>query len=159
MSSFFLDATSIEILMAVVGEPFMMIWKVQILKVFLLTSHGCEVFGKVGEALHMRQCLVPGLKVSSQATESVILDDCKGANPWRNKVNSLIEPLVSTKSKIFVNILLPLQLGRFEDILLSLLHLVLISSRSIWEHRPTCSFEEDETDGVIIFKHLWKPEI
>jgi hypothetical protein len=114
----FLDATSVEISMAVVDEPFMMIWKVQILKVFLLTSHGCEVFGKVGEALHMRQCLVPGLKVSSQATESLILDDCKGASPGRNKVSSLTEPLVSTKSKIFVNILLPLQLERFEDVLL-----------------------------------------
>jgi hypothetical protein len=35
---------------------------------------------------------------------------------------------------------------------------VLLSSRSIWGYRPTGSFEEDETDGVIIFKHLWKLE-
>jgi hypothetical protein len=49
----FLDTASVEILMVVVDEPFMMIWKVQILKVFLLTSHGCEVFGKVGEVLFM----------------------------------------------------------------------------------------------------------
>jgi hypothetical protein len=82
--------------MVVVDEPFMMM---QILNVLLLTSHGCEVFGKVGEVLHMRQCLVPGLKVSSQATESLILDDCNGASPGRNKVSSLTEPLVSTKAK------------------------------------------------------------
>jgi hypothetical protein len=43
----FLDTASVEISMVVVDEPFMMIWKVQILKVFLLTSRGCEVFGKV----------------------------------------------------------------------------------------------------------------
>jgi hypothetical protein len=36
----------------------------------------------------------------------------------------------------------------------SLLHLVLLSSRSFWGHHPTGSFEEDETDGVIDFKHL-----
>jgi hypothetical protein len=58
------------------------------------------------------------LKISSQASENLILDDCKGASPGRNKVSSLTEPFVSTKSKIFVNILLPLQLERFEDVLL-----------------------------------------
>jgi hypothetical protein len=36
-----------------------------------------------------------------------------------------------------------------------LLHIVLLSFGSIWGHRPTGSFEEDETDGVIIFKHRW----
>jgi hypothetical protein len=35
---------------------------------------------------------------------------------------------------------------------------VLLSSRSFWGHRPTGSFEEDEIDGVIIFKHFWKLE-
>jgi hypothetical protein len=84
----------------------------------LLTLHGCEVFGKVGEVLHMRQCLVSGLKIPSQATESLILDDCKSASLGRNKVKFLTEPLVSSKGKIFVNILLPLQLERFEDVLL-----------------------------------------
>jgi hypothetical protein len=33
---------------------------------------------------------------------------------------------------------------------------VLLSTRSIWGHRPTGSFEEDETDGVIYYKHLLK---
>jgi hypothetical protein len=64
--------------MVVVDEPFMMM---QILKVFLLTSHSCEVFGKAGEVLHMRQCIVPGLKISSQATEDLILGNYKGASP------------------------------------------------------------------------------
>jgi hypothetical protein len=114
----FLDTASVEILMVVVDEPFMMIWKVQILKVFLLTSHSCEVFGKVGEVLHMRQCLMPGLNISSQATESLILDDCKSASPRRNKVSSSAEPFDVNQSKIFVNVLLPLQLEKFEDILL-----------------------------------------
>jgi hypothetical protein len=115
--SFFLDTASVEILMVVVDEPFMMM---QILNVLLLTSHGCEVFRKVGEVLHMRQCLVPGLKISSQATEDLILDDCKGASPWRNKVNSLTEPLVSNKGKILVSTLLSLQLARFGDVLLNI---------------------------------------
>jgi hypothetical protein len=35
---------------------------------------------------------------------------------------------------------------------------VLLSTRSIWGHRPTCSFEKDGTDGVIAFKHPWKLE-
>jgi hypothetical protein len=81
-------------LMVAVDEPFMMIWKVHILKVFLLTSHGCEVFRKVGEVLHMRQCLVPGLKISSQATENLVFDDCKSACPRRNKISFLTKPLV-----------------------------------------------------------------
>jgi hypothetical protein len=59
-----------------------------------------------------------GLKIYSQATEYLVLGDCKSASPGRNKVSSLTKPLVSTKSKIFVNILLPLQLERFEDVLL-----------------------------------------
>jgi hypothetical protein len=83
-----------------------------------ITSHGCEVFRGIAEVLHMWQCLVIGLKISSQAIESLILDDCKSASPGRNKVKFLTEPLVSSKGKIFVNILLPLQLERFEDVLL-----------------------------------------
>jgi hypothetical protein len=84
----------------------------------LLTLHGCEVFGKVGEVLHMRQCLVTGLKISSQTIEYLVLGDCKSASPRRNKVNFLTEPLVSTKGKILVYNLLLLQLERFEDVLL-----------------------------------------
>jgi hypothetical protein len=33
---------------------------------------------------------------------------------------------------------------------------VLLSTRSIWGHRPTGNFEEDETDGVINFKKSLK---
>jgi hypothetical protein len=83
-----------------------------------ITSHGCEVFRGIDEVLHIWQCLMPGLKISSQATASLVLDDCKSASPGRNKVTSSTEPVVSTKGKIFVNILLPLQLQRFEDVLL-----------------------------------------
>jgi hypothetical protein len=57
---------------------------------------------------------------TSQTTEYFILGDCKSASPWRNKVNFLTEPLVTTKGKIFVNTLLPLQLERFEDVLLNI---------------------------------------
>jgi hypothetical protein len=56
-------------------------------------------------------------KMSSQATKHLVLGDCKSASPGRNKVNFSIEPLVSTKGKMFVNTLISLQLERFEDIL------------------------------------------
>jgi hypothetical protein len=55
---------------------------------------------------------------TSKATKYLVLGDCKSASPGRNKVSSLTEQLVSTKRKIFVNINLPLQLERFEDVLL-----------------------------------------
>jgi hypothetical protein len=103
-----------------VVEPLMLTWEVQFCKSSCITSHGCEVFRGIVEVLHMRQCLVSGLKISSQATEDLILDDCKGASPWRNKVNSLTEPLVSTKGKILVYTLLSLQLARFGDVLLNI---------------------------------------
>jgi hypothetical protein len=61
---------------------------------------------------------VPGLKISSQSIEYLVLGDCKSASPERNKVKFLTEPLVSSKGKVFVNILLPLQLERLEDVLL-----------------------------------------
>jgi hypothetical protein len=64
------------------------------------------------------QCLVTGLKISSQAIEYLVPGDCNSANPGRNKVNFSTEPLVSTKGKILVYNLLSLQLGRFEDVLL-----------------------------------------
>jgi hypothetical protein len=85
-----------------------------------ISSHGCEVFRGIVEVLLRRQCLVSGLKISSQATENLVLDDCKGASPGRNKVSFLTEPLVSTKGKIFVDTLLSLQLARFEDVLLNI---------------------------------------
>jgi hypothetical protein len=98
--------------------------EVQIFRSSRLASHGCEVFRRVLEVLHMWQCLVTGLKLSSQAIERLVLGDCKSASPGRNKVKFLTEPLVSSKGKIFVNILLPLQLERFEDVLRSLPHIV-----------------------------------
>jgi hypothetical protein len=55
---------------------------------------------------------------TSQVTKYLVLDDCKSASPGRIKVSILTEPLVSTKGEIFDNILLPLQLERFEDVLL-----------------------------------------
>jgi hypothetical protein len=48
----------------------------------------------------------------------LVLGDCKSASPERNKVKFLTERLVLTKRKIFANILPPLQLERFEDVLL-----------------------------------------
>jgi hypothetical protein len=59
-----------------------------------ITSHGCEVFRGIVEVLHMWQCLVTGLKISSQAIKYLVLGDCKSASPGRNKVSILTEPLV-----------------------------------------------------------------
>jgi hypothetical protein len=73
-----------------------------------LTSLECEVFGKVVEFLDMRQCLMPGLKFSSQTIEYLVLGDYKSVSLGRNKVSFLTEPLVSTKGKIFGNTLLSL---------------------------------------------------
>jgi hypothetical protein len=67
----------------------------------------------------MWQCLMTGLKISSQAIEYLVLGNCKSASLGRNKVNFSTEPLVSTKGEVFVNVLLSLQLERFEDVLLS----------------------------------------
>jgi hypothetical protein len=53
----------------------MLVWDAQICRSSCLTLSGCEVFRKVAKVLHMRQCLVPGLKISSQATEDLILED------------------------------------------------------------------------------------
>jgi hypothetical protein len=98
----------------------MLVWDVQICRSSCLTPSGCEVLRKVAKVLHMQQCLVPGLKISSQATEDFILDDYKGASPGRNKVSSLTEPSVPTKGKILVDALLSLQLARFGDVLLNI---------------------------------------
>jgi hypothetical protein len=77
----------------------MLIWEVQICRSSWISSHGCEVFRVIVEVLHIWKCLVPGLKISSQATENLVLDDCKSASLGRNKVSFLIEPSVSTKAK------------------------------------------------------------
>jgi hypothetical protein len=116
-----------------VVEPLMLISEVQICRSSWISSHGCEVFREIVDALHIWQCLVPGLNISSQATEYLVLGDCKGASPGRNKVSPLIEPLVSTKGKIFVNVLLCLQLERFEDYLLNICSILcFLSFRSNW---------------------------
>jgi hypothetical protein len=72
----------------------------------------------IAEVRHWWHTRLPNLTNTSQATENLVLGNCKGASPGRNRVSSLTEPLVSTKGKIFVIILLPLQLERFEDVLL-----------------------------------------
>jgi hypothetical protein len=118
-----LDSRFSRILMAVdevecsVVEPLTLSWGVQICRSFCLASHWCEVFGRVIEVLPMRQCLLTDLKISSQAIEYLVVGDCKSASPGRNKVNVLTEPLIWTKGKTFVRILLPSQLDRFEDVL------------------------------------------
>jgi hypothetical protein len=86
----------------------MLTWEVQFCKSSGIPSHGCEVFRRVIEFLHMWQCLLTGLIISSQAIEYLVLGDCKSASPGRNKVNFSTELLVSTKGKILVYNLLSL---------------------------------------------------
>jgi hypothetical protein len=59
---------------------------------------------------------------------------------------------------MFVNTLLSLQLERFEDVLLMFAPSCAAKLQVYLGHHLTGSFEEDGTDGVIIFKHLWKLE-
>jgi hypothetical protein len=47
-----------------------------------------------------------------------------------------------------------LQLERFEDILLKFAPYCVAKHQVYLGHHPIGSFEEDETDGVIDFKHL-----
>jgi hypothetical protein len=96
----------------------MLTWEVQFCKSSCITSHGCEVFRGITEVCHWWHTRATNLINTSQATKYLVLGDCKSASPGRNKVSFLTEQLVSTKRKIFVNILLPLQLERFEDVLL-----------------------------------------
>jgi hypothetical protein len=121
-----LDSRFSRNLMALGGEVEVLLsrwcWlgEVQFCKSSCITSHGCEVFRGIVEVLHMRQYLVTSLKISSQATDYLILGDCKSASLERNKVSFLTKPLVSTKGKIFGNTLLSLRLERFEEVLLSI---------------------------------------
>jgi hypothetical protein len=96
----------------------MLTWEVQFRKSSCITSHGCEVFGGIAEVCHWWHTRLTTLTNTSQATENLVLDNCKSASPRRNKVSSLTKPLVSTKGKILVYNLLCLYLGRFEDVLL-----------------------------------------
>jgi hypothetical protein len=50
---------------------------------------------------------VTGLKISSQAAEDLILDECKSANLRRNKVSFSTESLVTTKGIIDSCTLIP----------------------------------------------------
>jgi hypothetical protein len=101
-----------------VVESLMLTWEVQCYKSSCTTSHGCEVFRGIAEVHHWWHTRPADLINTSQATKYLVLGDCKSTSPGRNKVSFLTEQLVSTKGKIFVNILLPLQLERFEDVLL-----------------------------------------
>jgi hypothetical protein len=96
----------------------MLTWEVQCCKSSCTTSHGCEVFRGIAEVRHWWHTHPADLINTSQATKYLVLGDCKSASPGRNKVSFLTEQLVSTKGKIFVDILLPLRLERFEDVLL-----------------------------------------
>jgi hypothetical protein len=101
-----------------VVELLMLTWEVQFCKSSCITSHGCEVFRGIAEVCHWWRTRPTDLIITSQATKYLVLGGCKSASPGRNKVSILTEPLVWTKGKIFVNILLRLQLERFEDVLL-----------------------------------------
>jgi hypothetical protein len=101
-----------------VVEPLMLTWEVQFCKSSCITSHGCEIFRGIAEVCHWWHTRPTNLINTSQATKYLVLGDCKSASPGRNKVSFLTEQLVSTKGKIFVNILLPLRLEMFEDVLL-----------------------------------------
>jgi hypothetical protein len=135
-------------------------WEVQFCRSSCIPSHGCEVFRGIAEVCHWWHTRPTNLINTSQATQYLVLGDCKSASPGRNKIGILTEPLVWTKGKIFIHTLLLIFFSWKGSKMSSwsLFHLVLLNSRSFWGHHPTCSFEEDETDGVIIFKHLWKLE-
>jgi hypothetical protein len=140
-----------------VVESLMLSWEVQSCKSSFITSHGCEVFRGTATVCHWWHTRSAILINTSQATKYLVLGDCKSASPGRNKVRFLIELMVWTKGKTFVHTLLPLTTWEVwrcpsDD----LLHIVLLNSRSIWGYRPKGSFEEDEADGVINFKNLWK---
>jgi hypothetical protein len=119
VDAFFLLTLALSYLVVVDEvEPLTLSWGVQICRSSCLASHWCEVFGRVIEVLHTWKCLLTDLEISSQAIEYLVLGDCKSVSPGRNKVSVLSEPLVRTKGKTFVRILLPSQLDRFGDVLL-----------------------------------------
>jgi hypothetical protein len=142
-----------------VVEPLTLSWGVQICRSSCLASHWCEAFGKVIEVLHMWQCLLTDLKkilvkqlsTWSLATAKVRVQGGTRSSSWqshwchpRAKYLSISFFLCSWRG--------------LKTTFWNLLHMVLLSTRSIWGHRPTGSFEEDETDRVINCKHLWKLE-
>jgi hypothetical protein len=98
----------------------MLTWKVKFCKSSCVTSHGREVFRGIAEVCHWWHTRHTNLTNTSQATENLVLDDCKSASPGRNKVSFLTEPLVSSKGKVIVNTLLALRLGGFQDVLLNI---------------------------------------
>jgi hypothetical protein len=145
--------------MAVVAERLMSIWQAHVCRSSWISSQGCEVFRGIIEVPHVWQCLVPGLKISSQETESLVLDDCKSACPRRNKISFLTEPLVWTKGKIFVHTLLPFASGEVwrhpsDD----LLHLVLLHFGSNWGATSINLIWSGGDKRVKSKKNYWKSE-
>jgi hypothetical protein len=98
----------------------MLTWEVQFCKSSCITSHGCELFRGIAEVCHWWHTRPTNLINTSQATKYLLLGDCKSASPGRNKVSFLTEQLVSTKGKIPVYTFIPLQVERFEDVLLNI---------------------------------------
>jgi hypothetical protein len=76
-----------------VVESLRLTWEVQFCKSSCITSHGCEVFRGIAEVCHWWHTRPTNLISTSQATKYLILGDCKGASPGRNKVNFLTEPV------------------------------------------------------------------
>jgi hypothetical protein len=123
-----------------------------------ITSHGCEVFRGIVEVLNIWQYLVSGLRISSQATESLVLDDYKSACPRRNKISFLTKPLVWTKGKTFVHTLLPFESGEFwrcpsDD----LLHLVLLNLGLFGVQCPVFRFWRG-WDKIVKLWKLWQSD-
>jgi hypothetical protein len=116
-----------------VVESLMLTWEVQFCESSCITSHGYEAFRGVAEVWPWWHTRPTNLINTSQATKYLVLGDCKGASPGRNKVSFLVEPLVSTKGKILVDTPLFFAVGEvWRRPSEYLLHLVLQSFRSIW---------------------------
>jgi hypothetical protein len=94
---------------------------------------------------------VPGLKISSQATENLVLDDCKSVCPRKNKLSFLTEPFGVNQRQINLTLLRRVSTGasyrsklvgmfhnlgleRLEEVRVNLLiHLQLLGFRPNWE--------------------------
>jgi hypothetical protein len=119
--------------MAVVVELLMLIWEAHICRSSWILSHGCEVFRGIAEVHHWWHIRLTNLTNTSQATEDLVLDNCKSASPRRNKVSFLTELLVSTKGKNTCQHSSFFAAGEIWRCPSEyLLHLVLLSFRSNW---------------------------
>jgi hypothetical protein len=110
-----------------------------------------EVFRGIAEVHHWWHIHQTNWTNTSQATEDLVLDDCKSASPMRNKVSSLIEPFGVNQRQInltlvgrvstwasyrakLVAMLHNLGLERLQEVWVNLLlHLQLLGFRSNWE--------------------------